>query len=104
MISVNAILSGDRRAVARAITLVENEAPEAVAILKEVFSHTGRAYVVGITGAPGAGKSSLVDRLTAELRRMNHTVGIIAVDPTSPFSGGALLGDRRPGMAASDPC
>jgi len=88
------VLAGDVRALARAISLIENEAPEATAIVRGIFRRTGRAYLVGVTGPPGAGKSTLVDRLTAELRARQVTVGVVAVDPTSPFSGGAILGDR----------
>jgi len=88
------VLQGDPRAVARAISLIENESPQGADLVRRVFSHTGRAYLVGITGAPGVGKSTLVDRLIAELRRTGKTVGVVAVDPTSPFTGGALLGDR----------
>ncbi len=88
------ILAGDLRALARAATAVENRRPEAEALLRELFSHTGRATVVGITGSPGAGKSTLVDGLVAELRRENKSVGVLAVDPTSPYTGGAILGDR----------
>lgn len=88
------ILNGDRRMVARAISLIENEDEQKNAILKELFPHTGKAYVVGITGAPGAGKSSLTDRLIASFRALDMTVGVIAIDPTSPFTGGAILGDR----------
>jgi len=88
------VLSGDARAIARAISLVEDEAPAAASLVREIFARTGRAYLVGVTGPPGAGKSTLVDRLTAEYRRASTTVGILAVDPTSPFSGGAVLGDR----------
>jgi LAO/AO transport system kinase len=88
------VLAGDPRAVARAISLIEDEAPAGVDLIGKIFSKTGRAYLVGITGPPGAGKSTLVDRLTAEIRRAGHTVGVIAVDPTSPFTGGAVLGDR----------
>ena len=87
------VLAGDVRAIARAISLVENESPEAAALVRDVFPKTGRAYLVGVTGPPGAGKSTLVDRLTTEYRK-SSTVGILAVDPTSPFSGGAVLGDR----------
>jgi LAO/AO transport system kinase len=88
------ILNGDPRAIARAISLIENESPEAAAIVGAIYPRTGRAYLIGITGAPGAGKSTLVDRLTAELRKGGRTVGIVCVDPTSPYSGGAILGDR----------
>jgi LAO/AO transport system kinase len=84
----------DPRAIARAISLIEDERPEAAALVGRIFGDTGRAYLIGVTGPPGAGKSTLVDRLTAELRRAGRTVGILAVDPTSPFSGGAVLGDR----------
>jgi LAO/AO transport system kinase len=88
------ILAGDPRALARAATAVENRTPVAEQLLKELFSHTGRAAVIGITGAPGAGKSSLADRLIHELRREGKQVGVVAVDPTSPYTGGAILGDR----------
>jgi len=88
------VLQGDARAVARAISLIEDEAPQGAELVRRVFGHTGRAYLVGVTGAPGAGKSTLVDRLIAEFRRRERTVGVVAVDPTSPFTGGAILGDR----------
>jgi LAO/AO transport system kinase len=88
------LLAGDPRAIARAITLVEDEQPGGATLLRRVFSRTGKAYLIGITGPPGAGKSTLVDKLTSELRRRDRAVGIVAVDPTSPYTGGALLGDR----------
>jgi LAO/AO transport system kinase len=88
------LLAGDPRAIARAISLIENESPDGAALIGRIFSHTGHAYLLGITGPPGAGKSTLVDKITAELRKRGKKVGILAVDPTSPFSGGAILGDR----------
>jgi LAO/AO transport system kinase len=88
------ILSGDTRAISRAITAIENHSPDAEPLLKQLFPHTGHAYLTGITGAPGTGKSTLVDRLAAVHRKRSEPVGIIAVDPTSPYSGGAILGDR----------
>jgi LAO/AO transport system kinase len=88
------ILHGDIRALSRAITAIENHSPESEQLLKQLFPHTGQAYLTGITGAPGTGKSTLVDRLAALHRKKNDPVGIIAVDPTSPYSGGAILGDR----------
>ncbi len=91
---VTRMLDGDRRALARLITRVENRTPEIPGIMRAVYPRTGRAYVVGMTGPPGAGKSTLVDRLTTLLRREGMSVGIIAVDPSSPFTGGAVLGDR----------
>lgn len=101
---VDRIRSGDPRALARAITTVENRAPESAALLKALFPHTGQARIIGLTGAPGAGKSTLVDQLAKEYRKQNKTVGIIAVDPTSPYTGGAILGDRiRMGSHYADP-
>ncbi|CAM5797423.1 MULTISPECIES: methylmalonyl Co-A mutase-associated GTPase MeaB [Brevibacillus] len=88
------ILAGDVRGAARAITCIENDYPERNQILKELFPHTGRARLIGITGSPGAGKSSLVDCLIGYLRSLEMKIGVVAVDPTSPFTGGALLGDR----------
>jgi LAO/AO transport system kinase len=91
---VAGVLAGDPRAVARAITLVENGGERAREVVKALFPRAGHALVVGVTGPPGAGKSSLVDRLTALGREEGRSVGVVAVDPTSPFSGGAILGDR----------
>ncbi len=88
------VRAGEVRAISRAITAIENHAPEAEALLKNLFPFTGAAYLSGITGAPGTGKSTLVDRLAAHFRKANEKVGVIAVDPTSPYSGGAILGDR----------
>ncbi len=91
---VERLLSGDRRALARMVTLIENEVPAARRYLAELHHHAGRAHIVGVTGAPGAGKSTLVTHLVRELRRRDAKVGVVAIDPTSPFTGGAILGDR----------
>jgi LAO/AO transport system kinase len=91
---VESIRSGDVRALARAISTIEDGRPEAQALLKAMFPFSGQARVIGLTGAPGAGKSTLVDQLAREYRKQERTVGIIAVDPTSPYTGGAILGDR----------
>lgn len=88
------VCAGEVRAISRAITAIENHAPEAEALLQRVFAKTGNAYLTGVTGAPGTGKSTLVDRLAAYYRKQNEQVGVIAVDPTSPYTGGAILGDR----------
>lgn len=91
---IGRITAGDPRAVARAISKVEDSSADASALMKEVFPHSGKGLVIGITGAPGAGKSSLVDKLALLYRSRDERVGIVAVDPSSPFSGGAILGDR----------
>lgn len=91
---IDRITSGDTTAVARAISRVEDGAPETANLMKEIFARAGKALVVGITGAPGAGKSTIVDKLAAHYRTKGERVGIIAVDPSSPFTGGAILGDR----------
>jgi LAO/AO transport system kinase len=88
------VRAGDVRAMSRAITAIENHQPEAEELLRLLFPYTGRAYITGITGAPGTGKSTLADRLAAHYRKQQEQVGVIAVDPTSPYSGGAILGDR----------
>jgi LAO/AO transport system kinase len=88
------LLAGDIRALARALSLIENESPEAVALMRQIHPYAGRALFIGVTGAPGAGKSTLVDRLVTEFRGQGLKVGVLAVDPSSPFSGGAILGDR----------
>jgi len=88
------VLAGEARAIARAISLIENEDPAGQDLVPDLFGHTGRAYLVGVTGPPGAGKSTLVDGLIRELRAEGRTIGVLAVDPSSPFTGGAVLGDR----------
>jgi LAO/AO transport system kinase len=90
----HALLEGNRRALAQALTLVETGGPQARTLLSALFAHTGHAHIIGVTGAPGAGKSTLVAALAAHWRRTGRTIGIIAVDPTSPFTRGAILGDR----------
>jgi LAO/AO transport system kinase len=91
---VKKVLSGDSRSIARLITLAENNDPSAASAMKDIHPHTGKAHVIGITGVMGSGKSTLICELTREYRKQGKKVGIIAIDPTSPFSGGALLGDR----------
>jgi LAO/AO transport system kinase len=88
------VVAGEVRAIARAISLVENADPSGVDLVRQIFNRTGRAYLIGVTGPPGAGKSTLVDRMVATVRTGGSRVGVLAVDPTSPFTGGAVLGDR----------
>jgi LAO/AO transport system kinase len=98
------VIQGDARAVARGISLIEDEGAAGADLIRRIFPRTGHAYLIGVTGPPGAGKSTLVDRLIVELRKAGRTVGAVAVDPTSSFSGGALLGDRvRMQSHAGDP-
>jgi len=91
---INGVLNGDRKSIAKAITIIENNMPEAQELIAQIFPHTGKAHVIGLTGAGGAGKSTLIEKIVREYRRKGKTVGVIAVDPTSPFTGGAFLGDR----------
>ncbi|TFH50980.1 MAG: methylmalonyl Co-A mutase-associated GTPase MeaB, partial [Methanothrix sp.] len=91
---VDKMLAGDRLSLARLITIVERESEEVPEIMRAIYPHTGKAFCVGITGPPGGGKSTMVSRLTAIARKKELQVGVVAVDPTSPFSGGAVLGDR----------
>src|SRR5512134_3331996 len=93
-VTAKEILAGGVRAAARLMRDLDDEIPEAVRVLKSLYRHTGQAYIIGITSAPGAGKSTLVNRTTSFLRKRAKTIGIVAVDPTSPFTGGAILGDR----------
>jgi LAO/AO transport system kinase len=103
-VSILSLRAGDPRALARAISVVENHTPGWIELLKALFPHTGKARTIGLTGAPGAGKSTLVDQLAKHYREQKHTIGIIAVDPTSPYTGGAILGDRiRMQQHFSDP-
>ena len=94
MTTAEKVLSGDIRAAARLMRDIDDNRPEAVEELKLLYSNTGKAYIIGITGPPGAGKSTLVDQLTASFRKVGKKVGVVAIDPTSPFTGGAILGDR----------
>ncbi len=100
---VKQLLKGNRRAAAQLMTLAESLSPEAHAAIKQLYPHTGKAHIIGVTGPPGSGKSTLVDKLIEQFRAQNLTVGVVAVDPSSPFTGGALLGDRiRMNRFASD--
>ena len=101
---VAGVLAGERRAVARLISLVEDGGPDLAEAMTALYPHTGHAYTIGVTGAPGAGKSTLTERLVGRARSGSHDVGVLAIDPSSPFSGGALLGDRvRMQSHATDP-
>ncbi len=91
---IEKVLKADVRAIAKTISLIENNSSQTQSILKKLYSHTGNAFILGVTGPPGAGKSTLVDKLAEIIRQQDKTIGIIAIDPTSPFSGGAILGDR----------
>ena len=88
------VLAGDRRSIARAITIVENNTPEAQKLISSIYPHTGKTHIIGLTGPSGSGKSTLIEKIVREYRRRGKTVGVVAVDPTSPFTGGAFLGDR----------
>jgi LAO/AO transport system kinase len=90
----NGVLAGNRRSIAKAITIVENDPVEAAKLIARIYSHTGKAYIIGLTGPSGAGKSTLVEKIVREYRQQGKTVGVVAVDPSSPFTGGAFLGDR----------
>jgi LAO/AO transport system kinase len=91
---VQGVLSGNRRSIARAITIIENNTTETKKLIASIYPHTGKAHIIGITGPGGSGKSTLIEKIIREYRRKDKTVGVIAVDPTSPFTGGAFLGDR----------
>jgi len=91
---IKKICAGDVRSASHLIRDIEDKIPEAKAKIKKLYAHTGKSFIIGITGAPGAGKSTLTDALITELRKQNKTIGVLAVDPTSPFTGGAILGDR----------
>jgi LAO/AO transport system kinase len=91
---VQGVLSGDKRSIAKAITIIENNMPEAKTLLTNIYPHTGKAHIIGITGPSGSGKSTLIEKIVRKYRQNGKKVGVIAVDPTSPFTGGAFLGDR----------
>ncbi|HKM39193.1 MAG TPA: methylmalonyl Co-A mutase-associated GTPase MeaB, partial [bacterium] len=99
------VINGDRRALARVISFLENQEQVGTSTLRYLYKQTGQAHIIGMTGPPGGGKSSLVDRIIEEIRARDHNVAVVAVDPTSPFTGGAILGDRiRMQRWAADPC
>jgi len=91
---VNGVLKGDKQSIAKTITLIENNLPETQEVVSLLYPHTGKAHIIGVTGPTGAGKSTLIEKLVKQLRKNRKTVGVVAVDPTSPFTGGAFLGDR----------
>jgi len=91
---IDGVLKGDRRSIAKTISLIENDLPESGKAVSLLYPHTGKAHVVGMTGPPGSGKSTMIQKMVEELRRRGKTVGVVAVDPSSPFTGGAFLGDR----------
>jgi len=91
---VQQVIKGNPRAIAKVISLIENNGVDAQEVMKKIFPHTGKSIIVGITGSPGSGKSSIVDQMVSKLRDKGNKIGIVAVDPTSPFSGGAILGDN----------
>ena len=91
---IKGVLKGDRRSIAKAISFIENDMPEAQRLVSLLYRHTGKAHIIGVTGPLGSGKSTLIEKIAKEIRKRKKTVGIVAVDPTSPFSGGAFLGDR----------
>jgi LAO/AO transport system kinase len=91
---VQGVLAGDRRSIARAITIIENNTAEAPKLISQIYPHIGKAHIIGLTGPGGSGKSTLIEKIVREYRRRGKTVGVVAVDPTSPFTGGAFLGDR----------
>jgi len=91
---IKGVVKGDRRSIAKTISLIENDMPEAQKVVSLLYPHTGKAHIIGVTGPLGSGKSTLIEKIAKEIRKSRKTVGIVAVDPTSPFSGGAFLGDR----------